>query len=50
MLHITPIVRKIDEIIWLNGAHYSRLPTWPIGGSINLHIPQQYDYTNRKCV
>jgi hypothetical protein len=50
MLHITPIVEKIDEIIQLNGAHYSKLPTWSIGGSINLNIPQQHDYTNRKCV
>jgi hypothetical protein len=28
--------KKIDEIIWFNGAHYSKLPTWLIGGSINL--------------
>ncbi len=28
--------KKIDEIIWFNGAHYSKLPTWLINGSINV--------------
>jgi len=41
LLHITPIVKLLDEIIQLNGANHPQISTGPFGGSIHFfHVPQ----------
>jgi hypothetical protein len=43
LLHITLIVKLLDEIIYLNGCNHLQILTEPFGGSINLlHVPQQW--------
>jgi hypothetical protein len=40
LLHITPTIKLMDEIIQLNGSNYRQILTGPFGGSIHLlHVP-----------
>ncbi len=43
LLHITPIVKFLNQIIQLNGANHPQISIRPFGGSIHLlHVPQQW--------
>jgi len=43
LLHITLIVKILDEIIYLNGCNRPQILTEPFDGSVNLlHVPQQW--------
>jgi hypothetical protein len=43
LLHVTPIIKLLDEIIQLDGANYPQILAGPFGGSIHFfHVPQQW--------
>jgi hypothetical protein len=43
LVHITPVVKLLDDIIQLNGANHPQISTRSFGGSIHiLHVPQQW--------
>jgi hypothetical protein len=42
LVHFTPVVKLLDDIIQFNGANHPQISTRPFGGSIHILVPQQW--------